>query len=131
MHIWKSNISEPIVQNLSVSRRMCKRLIRNGRNHFKLRMCDTNASNYRRVVLRRQNVCTNLFVRVCQRLEADKAEISVNFAIVAHALQSINDYLGSDSHDEIALANKIAGRQPTKFATWARANFPIQSSVAA
>ena len=40
-------------------------------------------------------------------------------------------YLGSDSHDEIALANKIAGRQPTKFATWARANFPIQSSVAA
>ncbi|MEK6299264.1 MAG: NmrA/HSCARG family protein [Acidobacteriota bacterium] len=33
-------------------------------------------------------------------------------------------YLGSDSHDEIALANKIAGRQPTKFSTWARANFP-------
>jgi uncharacterized protein YbjT (DUF2867 family) len=32
-------------------------------------------------------------------------------------------YLGSDSHDQIALANKIAGRQPSKFATWARANF--------
>jgi uncharacterized protein YbjT (DUF2867 family) len=33
-------------------------------------------------------------------------------------------YLGSDSSDRIALANKIAGRQPTKFATWARVNFP-------
>ena len=35
-------------------------------------------------------------------------------------------YLGADSYDEIALANKIAGRQPSKFATWARANFPVQ-----
>jgi uncharacterized protein YbjT (DUF2867 family) len=35
-------------------------------------------------------------------------------------------YLGSDSHDQIALANKIAGRQPTKFSTWARVNFPVQ-----
>jgi NmrA-like family protein len=35
-------------------------------------------------------------------------------------------YLGSDSADEIALANKIAGVQPTKFATWARVNFPVQ-----
>jgi uncharacterized protein YbjT (DUF2867 family) len=33
-------------------------------------------------------------------------------------------YLGSDSSDRIALANKIAGRQPTRFATWAQANFP-------
>jgi len=33
-------------------------------------------------------------------------------------------YLGSDSSDQIALANKIAGRQPTKFATWAQVNFP-------
>ena len=33
-------------------------------------------------------------------------------------------YLGSDSRDRIALANKIAGRQPTKFSTWARVNFP-------
>jgi uncharacterized protein YbjT (DUF2867 family) len=33
-------------------------------------------------------------------------------------------YLGSDSHDQIALANKIAGRQPTRFSTWARVNFP-------
>ena len=34
-------------------------------------------------------------------------------------------YLGSDSSDRIALANKIAGKQPTKFSTWARLNLPI------
>jgi uncharacterized protein YbjT (DUF2867 family) len=39
-------------------------------------------------------------------------------------------YLGSDSDDQIALANKIAGRQPTKFSTWARVNFPVQVPVA-
>src|SRR6266851_6473410 len=33
-------------------------------------------------------------------------------------------YLGSDSHDRIALANKMAGREPGKFSTWARVNFP-------
>ena len=33
-------------------------------------------------------------------------------------------YLGSDSRDRIAFANKIAGRQPTKFAAWAQVNFP-------
>src|SRR5882724_8217801 len=33
-------------------------------------------------------------------------------------------YLGSDSRDQIALATKIAGRQPTKFSAWARVNFP-------
>jgi len=32
-------------------------------------------------------------------------------------------YLGSESYDRIALANKIAGRQPSKFSTWARVNF--------
>jgi uncharacterized protein YbjT (DUF2867 family) len=35
-------------------------------------------------------------------------------------------YLGSDSHDQIALANKILGREPTRFAAWARLNFPAQ-----
>jgi uncharacterized protein YbjT (DUF2867 family) len=50
------------------------------------------------------------------------AEIAATFAhFEAHT------YLGSDSRDEIALANKIAGRQPTKFSTWARANFPVAS----
>jgi len=36
-------------------------------------------------------------------------------------------YLGSDSSDRIAFANKIAGRQPTEFSTWARLNVPVQS----
>ena len=36
-------------------------------------------------------------------------------------------YLGPDSHDQIALANKIAGRQLTKFSEWARLNFPIRT----
>lgn len=35
-------------------------------------------------------------------------------------------YLGSDSFDRIALANKIAGREPTRFSTWSRVNFPVQ-----
>jgi uncharacterized protein YbjT (DUF2867 family) len=34
--------------------------------------------------------------------------------------------LGSDSREEIALANKIAGRQPARFSTWARSNFPAK-----
>jgi hypothetical protein len=33
-------------------------------------------------------------------------------------------YLGPDLRDRIALANKIAGRQPTRFAAWAQVNFP-------
>jgi uncharacterized protein YbjT (DUF2867 family) len=49
------------------------------------------------------------------------AEVAATFShFQAHT------YLGSDSHDQIALANEIAGRQPSKFATWARANFPIR-----
>ena len=35
-------------------------------------------------------------------------------------------YLGSDSSNQIALANKVAGREPTRFSTWARENFPKQ-----
>jgi uncharacterized protein YbjT (DUF2867 family) len=38
-------------------------------------------------------------------------------------------YLGSDSHDRVALANKIAGTQPTKFSAWARVNFPAPKNV--
>src|SRR3984893_7883647 len=37
-------------------------------------------------------------------------------------------YSGSDSHDRIALANKIAGRQPTTFSAWARVNFPVKAT---
>jgi uncharacterized protein YbjT (DUF2867 family) len=39
-------------------------------------------------------------------------------------------YLGSDSSEQIALANKVAGRPPTKFSTWARANFPVVPNAA-
>src|SRR6266700_1696736 len=35
-------------------------------------------------------------------------------------------YLGSDSSDQIALANKVAGREPTRFSTWSRESFPKQ-----
>jgi len=35
-------------------------------------------------------------------------------------------YLGSDSSDRLVLANKTAGREPTKFSTWARLNVPVQ-----
>ena len=54
------------------------------------------------------------------------AEIAATFAwFEAHT------YLGSDSGDRIALANKVAGRQPTKFSAWARANFPGSSGSTA
>ena len=52
------------------------------------------------------------------------AEIAAMFAYFqAHT------YLGSDMRDRIALANKIAGRQPTKFSTWARVSFPVHASA--
>ena len=38
-------------------------------------------------------------------------------------------YLGSDSYDQIAHANKIAGRQPTKFSAWAQVNFPAPKNA--
>jgi uncharacterized protein YbjT (DUF2867 family) len=38
-------------------------------------------------------------------------------------------YLGADSREAIALANRVSGRQPTKFAAWARANFEIPASA--
>lgn len=38
-------------------------------------------------------------------------------------------YLGADSRDAIALANRVAGRQPTTFAAWARENFTIPASA--
>jgi uncharacterized protein YbjT (DUF2867 family) len=48
------------------------------------------------------------------------AEIAATFAYFqAHT------YLGADSREHIALANKVAGKQPTKFSAWSRANFPV------
>jgi hypothetical protein len=38
-------------------------------------------------------------------------------------------YLGADSREAIALANKVAGRQPTKFAVWARTHFTIPAAA--
>jgi hypothetical protein len=38
-------------------------------------------------------------------------------------------YLGPDSRDAIALANKVAGRLPTKFAAWAQGNFAIPAAA--
>ena len=38
-------------------------------------------------------------------------------------------YLGADSRDAIALANRVAGRQPTKFDAWARANFAVSAAA--
>ena len=52
------------------------------------------------------------------------AEIAEMFAYFqAHT------FLGSDSRDQIALANKIAGRQPTEFSAWARVNFPAPKNA--
>ena len=38
-------------------------------------------------------------------------------------------YLGLDSRDRIALANNIAGRQPSKFSIWARVHVPVKEVV--
>jgi uncharacterized protein YbjT (DUF2867 family) len=38
-------------------------------------------------------------------------------------------YLGADARDAIALANKVAGQQPTKFAAWARTNFATPAAA--
>jgi uncharacterized protein YbjT (DUF2867 family) len=52
------------------------------------------------------------------------AEIAEMFAYFqAHT------YLGSNSRDQIALANKVAGRSATKFSAWARVNFPASESA--
>jgi uncharacterized protein YbjT (DUF2867 family) len=52
------------------------------------------------------------------------AEIAEMFAYFqAHT------YLGSDLREQIALANKVTGRQPTKFSAWARVNFPASENA--
>jgi len=38
-------------------------------------------------------------------------------------------YLGTASHERIALANRIAGRRPRPLSTWARANMPLQGNL--
>ena len=57
-------------------------------------------------------------------LFAGAAEIAETFSYFqAHT------YLGSGSYDQIALANKIAGQQPTKFSAWAQMNFPAPKNA--
>jgi uncharacterized protein YbjT (DUF2867 family) len=41
----------------------------------------------------------------------------------------VHTYLDSDSRDQIALANKIASRQPTEFSAWARGKFPAPKNA--
>jgi hypothetical protein len=38
-------------------------------------------------------------------------------------------YLGSDSREPIALANKVAGFQPTKLAAWSQANLKVSAAA--
>ena len=38
-------------------------------------------------------------------------------------------YLGSESREAIALANKVAGQQPTRFADWARTHFATPAAA--
>jgi uncharacterized protein YbjT (DUF2867 family) len=38
-------------------------------------------------------------------------------------------YLGTESRDAIALANRVAGRQPTKFAAWARTHLAAKEAA--
>jgi len=61
--------------------------------------------------------------------QVPKESFAVSFPGAAEIAETFSyweahTYLGSDSSDQIALANKVAGRQPTKFSTWARVNFP-------
>jgi uncharacterized protein YbjT (DUF2867 family) len=48
-------------------------------------------------------------------------------AMLAHF--EAHTYLGSDMRDAIALANKVASQQPTKFAAWARTHFATPAAA--
>jgi uncharacterized protein YbjT (DUF2867 family) len=67
--------------------------------------------------------------------QVPKDVFAVSFPMAAEIAETFSyfqahTYLGSDdSHRGIALANKIAGRQPTSFSTWARANFPLAPAL--
>ncbi len=58
--------------------------------------------------------------------EAIFATLFPGAAEIAQTLRyfQAHTYLGSDWSDRIALANRVAGRQPTRFSTWAEVNFP-------
>jgi len=62
-------------------------------------------------------------------LADEVTEADLNRPETLAAAFKAHTYLGSESGDRIAFANKIAGRQPTKFSTWARVNVPIKEAV--
>ena len=66
------------------------------------------------------------FKRVPKEVYATLFPGAAEFAEMFSYFQA-HTYLGSNSHDQITLANKITDRQPTKFSTWARLNVPIQN----
>jgi uncharacterized protein YbjT (DUF2867 family) len=67
------------------------------------------------------------FKRVPQEVFATSFPGAAEVAEMMSYFQA-HTYLGSDSRDQIALANKIAGGQATRFSTWARVNFPVQAT---
>jgi len=66
------------------------------------------------------------FTRVPKEVFATLFPGAAEFAEMFGYFQA-HTYLGSDLSDRIALANKIAGRQPTRFSTWARLNVPVHT----
>ncbi|MBK5550676.1 hypothetical protein JFU49_10405 [Pseudomonas sp. TH03] len=64
------------------------------------------------------------FKQVPREVFADASPLAEGLA-ATFAYFEAHTYLGSDSRDAIALANKVAGQEPTKFAAWAKANFKI------
>jgi uncharacterized protein YbjT (DUF2867 family) len=57
--------------------------------------------------------------------ERKQALAALHAAAEMLAYFEAHTYLGADSRDAITLANRVAGRQPTKFAAWARASFAV------
>jgi NmrA-like family protein len=53
---------------------------------------------------------------------------SANEIAATFAYWEAHTYLGSNANDQIRLANTVAGRRPTKFSTWARANFHLRAA---
>jgi uncharacterized protein YbjT (DUF2867 family) len=65
--------------------------------------------------------------------QVPKEAFATSFPGAAEAAETFkyfqaHTYLGSDADDQRALANTIAGGQPSKFARWARVNFPVHAA---
>ena len=64
-----------------------------------------------------------LFKRVTEEVFATSFPGAAEVAEMFSYFQA-HTYLGSNSRDEIALANRIAGRQPSRLSTWANVTLP-------